>query len=596
MKNYSIFKSYKILFLCKWYPNRGNLCNGIFIKKHAEAIAKHAKVSVIYIGADDQMRNPMYEIENTIEGNLNVIRVYYKNSDFGNGIIGKSVKAFRYFKAFYTALKIYSKENGRPHVIHVNVLTRPAIAALILKKLKNIPYIITEHWTGYMAEHAEYSGLLKRISTQLTVKNAAAVTTVSEVLSKSMQTCGLKGNYITIPNIVEVQKIPFGKNSIPTAINVSDMVDEMKNISGIIKAMPEVIKEFPELRLELIGEGPDRQALEQLALNLNLLNKNVFFFNQLAHEQVLKRIAVASFLIVNSHYESFSVVAAEALACGTPVLSTQCGGPEEFINEDCGILIKPGDLNELIWGIKTMVLTCKNYTLENLQKKAGEKFSPSIVSSQFLELYQKYAVVWKVGNSEKKLIIDPLWTVLDVGSGNRPNERANVLLEKELGETIHRSGEVALIPEGKKLVQGDALAMPFEKDEFDFVIASHIAEHIEDPEKFCKELSRVGRMGYVETPGKLSELFFNEPFHKWIVYKKGDVLVFKEKTGFKCFSEFFYRFYYLNETRVGHKPLYSKSFFMILIVNLLRKSWKHLPATYTKYAWKGNIQYRIILK
>lgn len=52
---------------------------------------------------------------------------------------------------------------------------------------------------------------------------------------------------------------------------------------------------------------------------------------------------------------------------------------------------------------------------------------------------------------------------------------------------------------------------------------------MEDIEKFLKELQRVGKRGYIETPGPVSELFLNEPSHLWMVKKEKDILVFKKR-------------------------------------------------------------------
>lgn len=101
--------------------------------------------------------------------------------------------------------------------------------------------------------------------------------------------------------------------------------------------------------------------------------------------------------------------------------------------------------------------------------------------------------------------------VLDVGSGGRPYPRSDVLLDRLTGAE-HRCGEDMMI-DGRAAVFGDAKKMPFKDKAFDFVIASHILEHISEPEVFIKELQRVGRAGYIETPNALFERLYPHPIH-----------------------------------------------------------------------------------
>ncbi len=234
------------------------------------------------------------------------------------------------------------------------------------------------------------------------------------------------------------------------------------------------------------------------------------------------------------------------------------------------------------------------YDREKISQYAKSKFSYEVVGKQFYDIYKSIITIWPVGLCGHRIFIHPDWKVIDIGSGHNPHPRANVLLEKELEESIHRSGEKAKIPPGKTLVIGDATDMKFFKDkEFDYAIASHIAEHIENIEAFLKELQRVARRGYIETPGPLSEFFLNEPYHLWIVYKKGDTLVFKKKKRFKSFSELFYKIFYLNENRYGHETLKSNNLILKLMKTFFNRIWKYVPYTYTKYEWDGEIKYKI---
>jgi ubiquinone/menaquinone biosynthesis C-methylase UbiE len=183
--------------------------------------------------------------------------------------------------------------------------------------------------------------------------------------------------------------------------------------------------------------------------------------------------------------------------------------------------------------------------------------------------------------------------VLDVGSGHNPNRRANILLERELDASVHRSGARATIPAGKQLVIGDAQRMPFKTASFDFVIASHIAEHIPQPDFFLTEMARVGRHGYIETPGPLSETLLTEPYHLWILTRRGKELLFLRKQRTQPLSDLFYRWFYLNEERYGHTIWRSGNGLLRISRAIMLKMWKRMPGTYTKYHWSSCIHFRI---
>ncbi|MES2396891.1 MAG: glycosyltransferase [Bacteroidota bacterium] len=589
---------YNILFLTKWYPNKFDPQLGVFVKKHAKAVSDLCNVNVLYVCADEYATTTYETILSDPEGFTEII-VYYKKD---NSILKSIINPFRYIKANRIGIREVQKTLGVIDLIHVNVLNRPGLIALLINKLKGIPFIITEHWTGYVSGKYEKSSVLKKWFTKLIINNASAVTTVSESLKKKMQELGLHANYVIVSNIIEnidvpVPSINSTNEHTPAKIKiltVADLVDFHKNISGIIKAIASISKQNSTIEYHVIGDGPDKQMLSSLADSLQGATKFIFFHGRQANEYVYDFLKQVDFVIINSNFETFSVVAAEALVNGKPVISTICGGPEEFITPDFGILIEPGKELQLEEAIIKMISTFKNYDAQKLNQYISQKYNYQTIGKQFYNIYKPLITNFTVGLSGKKLPIDPEWKVLDVGSGHRPNRRANVLIDNELNETEHRSGKKASVPSDKKMVVGDALNMPFKDKEFDFIIASHIAEHIDDPEQFCKELVRVGKRGYIETPGALDEFFLNEPFHKWIVSKKDNCLIFKEKKNFKPFSEFFYGLYYLNETRTGHKPLYSTNYLFKLKSKFLGKIWPYLPKTYTRFYWENSIQVKVI--
>lgn len=118
--------------------------------------------------------------------------------------------------------------------------------------------------------------------------------------------------------------------------------------------------------------------------------------------------------------------------------------------------------------------------------------------------------------------------VLEVGPGNRPSFRANVLVEKFLGDDTHRCGGLRIFPH-QQLVNAAAEALPFADKEFDYVICNQVLEHSDDPAQFLREVTRVGKAGYIETPSLLGEWLFPKKSHRWVVLNIGDKLVLYDK-------------------------------------------------------------------
>ena len=91
--------------------------------------------------------------------------------------------------------------------------------------------------------------------------------------------------------------------------------------------------------------------------------------------------------VLPSLFETFAAVAAEALASGTPVLATRCGGPEEFITDEVGMLVAPGDEEALYRGLDHMLNNLERYSPEYIQHYAHERFSAERVGEQLHATY-----------------------------------------------------------------------------------------------------------------------------------------------------------------------------------------------------------------
>jgi ubiquinone/menaquinone biosynthesis C-methylase UbiE len=119
-------------------------------------------------------------------------------------------------------------------------------------------------------------------------------------------------------------------------------------------------------------------------------------------------------------------------------------------------------------------------------------------------------------------------TVLDVGCGDNPFPYATQLVDLLPEPSKHRARQ--LDTAGKPFVVADVHALPFPDKSFDFVYCSHLLEHVEDPIAACRELMRVGKRGYIETPtgGKDTLFAWIGEMHNWQVVASGDRLCFFE--------------------------------------------------------------------
>jgi len=379
----------KVLFLARWYPNRVDKLDGNFIENHARAVSLYCDLAVLYVGADPNMSDKKFDYEVREEFGFPVVRVWYRNNDVGKRGFGRMIKFFRYIKATRIGWKLIREKFGIPQISHVHIFTRPVLLAFYLQWKYGAPYIMTEHSSHFVHELPVWLPPKKQFA-QFAARRAKFITVVSETLQKAITDFGLRGNYAIIPNVVFVPNVHEhqSQNHAVQIIAIGGLTDSRKNISGLIEAFNSVHEKLPQTELHIIRPVPD-ELLQMKAQEGGLLGRKIFFHDYLSNDEVYDLLGSSSFLVVNSLSETFSMSAAEALACGKPVLTTRCGGPEEFVSEDRGRLIDVNNSEQLKESLVWMRNHFQEFDSAHLRNFMMENYSPEVVGKKFLEVYEK---------------------------------------------------------------------------------------------------------------------------------------------------------------------------------------------------------------
>ena len=162
--------------------------------------------------------------------------------------------------------------------------------------------------------------------------------------------------------------------------------------------------------------------------------------------------------------------------------------------------------------------------------------------------------------------------VLEIGSGHNPKARSDVLCDKFIEDDEQRGGKIIA---DRPIVEADGQFLPFTDKAFDYVICSHVLEHVEDPTQLIAELMRVANRGYIETPSEIGERIYGWHYHNWVINLIDDRLVLQKNRKRPEFGQLFH------------------------ILAAKDKHWKRFHITHhglflVQYEWEDEIDYEIL--
>ena len=226
----------------------------------------------------------------------------------------------------------------------------------------------------------------------LAFRQAKLVLPVSFALQKAIERYGIRAHFRVVPNAVDTALF-FPPANRPHDHNSKRMLfvglldsDHKKGVTFLLQALAQLRQQRDDWRLDLVGDGPARGEYERLAVDLRLSDK-VTFHGLKSHQEVAGFMRQMDFFVLPSLVETFSVVTAEALATGMPVVATRSGGPEEFVTEEVGMLVAPGDVEALAVALHEMLDRFQDYRSETICNYARERYSHEVVGRMLHDVY-----------------------------------------------------------------------------------------------------------------------------------------------------------------------------------------------------------------
>lgn len=271
-----------------------------------------------------------------------------------------------------------------PDVIHAHFIEIGCMALGLAEK-EGIPLVLTEH-SSAMVQPVISCGL-QRLALQ-GYQGANRVLAVSSFLKERIyQHTGIVAE--VVPNILpkefhyEKRRLHPGMKYIVTA-----NLNEGKRIYILLRAFARLSGRYSDVSLEIVGDGEQREPLERLAKELSISNI-VMFHGALPRQKIAILYRECDCFVLPSAFETFGVAYIEAMATGLPVIATRCGGPEDFVNEDNGLLVPIDDIDALTDAMDYMYNNGQAFSRSLISDFVLRNFSGEIVAKKMLHIYEE---------------------------------------------------------------------------------------------------------------------------------------------------------------------------------------------------------------
>lgn len=379
-----------ILFIPSWYPSSDAPLSGTFFREQAEMFAEVGhKVGVLHatfyhLPSATWLKGPSRSISMTVENNLTVVRASKRL--FQPGPLHNIPSVYRSFVRSHEKLALkmydaYKAVHGPPDIIHAKATMWGAVLAKAIAEREKIPYIVTVHSSIFARNIV---GPREQITARSALESASRLLSVSGTLANDLERIlGIQAsNFTTVPNMIDVEKFPYTplpENSTFTFGYMANMVPDKGH-----RTLLQAFKEVKNARLLLAGDGPLRKQLQELASAYGM-DDRVEFVGTVPREKACEFFQGIDAFVHPSRYETFGIVLIEALSTGRPIVATRCGGPNDIVRKEDGLLVDVDDVEGLAEAMRSMINL--EWDTQIMRNGVEARYTKSAIRNQLMDVY-----------------------------------------------------------------------------------------------------------------------------------------------------------------------------------------------------------------
>ncbi|HYO50615.1 MAG TPA: glycosyltransferase [Chloroflexia bacterium] len=376
-----------MLLLPSWYPTARYPIGGVFCRTQAQALASASDIELVVLFVDraplrEWLRGRRKRAALRDEGGVKVYRTQMPRLP--------GVWPLLYVVWAYLSLRRLSRRYGfKPDVVHAHVSLPAGLAGALIKRLLGVSLVLTEHTSPFSLL---MRNPLAALTTRIALRAADRRIAVSQALRGEMLAYPqLHMPIDVIPNVVDASAFSAPRRKRASGepyriLFVGEMETRRKGVEYLLNALPILKERGWDVFLTLVGEGRNRAEYEALARRLGVAG--VCHFHGMApHEEIARFMSEADIFVLPSLAETFGVVLVEAMSAGLPVVATRCGGPEELVTPDLGVLVSPGDAEALAGGIIDVLGRLSEFSEEHLRRVADARYGQASVAGRLVRLY-----------------------------------------------------------------------------------------------------------------------------------------------------------------------------------------------------------------